>query len=164
MVLGVKNMWRRMIDPVTSMQQMLEVSPEELTWLKNGGEAAAFGAELASQASLMRTILIANGSIEPGDPVPDEFVSEFLKWVTMHEVGHTLGLRHNFRSSTDTPMDKLHDKAWTDENGVFSSVMGAPPRTGGSRARWGGRHDPDRSRGWAHRDENRPRACRAPQA
>ncbi len=41
----------------------------------------------------------------------------------MHEVGHTLGLRHNFGSSRDTPPDKLHDRAWAEERGVTGSVM-----------------------------------------
>jgi len=44
----------------------------------------------------------------------------------MHEVGHTLGLRHNFRSSIDTPNALLHDTDWTAENGVVSSVMEYP--------------------------------------
>jgi hypothetical protein len=54
------------------------------------------------------------------------YVHEVVKWVTMHEVGHTLGLQHNFRSSVSTPFDKLHDRAWTERNGVFASVMEYP--------------------------------------
>jgi hypothetical protein len=44
----------------------------------------------------------------------------------MHEVGHTLGLQHNFRSSASTPLASLHDEAWAKENGVYSSVMEYP--------------------------------------
>jgi hypothetical protein len=44
----------------------------------------------------------------------------------MHEVGHTLGLQHNFRSSASTPFERLHDRVWTERNGVFSSVMEYP--------------------------------------
>ncbi|HSR41397.1 MAG TPA: zinc-dependent metalloprotease [Longimicrobiales bacterium] len=44
----------------------------------------------------------------------------------MHEVGHTLGLRHNFRSSASTPLDRLYDAEFTARNGVFSSVMEYP--------------------------------------
>ena len=32
-------------------------------------------------------------------PRPQQFVLDYLTDMTMHEVGHTLGLRHNFRSS-----------------------------------------------------------------
>jgi hypothetical protein len=90
------------------------------------GEMAALGAELGAQGELLRTVLAARGEIHPNDPVPMEFVEEAMTWVTLHEVGHTLGLRHNFRSSIDTPMDKLHDEQWADERGVFSSVMEYP--------------------------------------
>jgi len=90
------------------------------------GEMAALGAELSAQGELLRTVLTAEGKIGPNDPVPMEFVNQAMTWVTMHEVGHTLGLRHNFRSSSDTPLDRLHDAQWAAERGVFSSVMEYP--------------------------------------
>jgi len=43
--------------------------------------------------------------------------------VTMHEVGHTLGLRHNFKSSAAVPREKLHDKMWISEHGTTGSIM-----------------------------------------
>jgi hypothetical protein len=52
-----------------------------------------------------------------------EYVNEAVKWVTMHEVGHTLGLRHNFRASVDTPNERLMDRDWTRERGLLGSVM-----------------------------------------
>ena len=45
-------------------------------------------------------LLVERGEIEPGSPEADAFVAASLKAVVMHEVGHTLGLRHNFRAST----------------------------------------------------------------
>ena len=44
-------------------------------------------------------VLEARGDLEPGSPEAEAFVEAYLKDVTMHEVGHTLGLRHNFRAS-----------------------------------------------------------------
>ena len=44
-------------------------------------------------------MLEARGDLEPGSPEAEAFVEAYLKDVTMHEVGHTLGLRHNFRAS-----------------------------------------------------------------
>jgi hypothetical protein len=90
------------------------------------GEMASLGSELASQGELLRTVLAARGEISPEDPVPMEYVNQAITWVTLHEVGHTLGLRHNFRSSADTPLDKLYDPRWAEERGVFSSVMEYP--------------------------------------
>jgi hypothetical protein len=46
--------------------------------------------------------------------------------VTSHEVGHTLGLRHNFKSSSAVPYDQLNDKAKIDEIGMTGSVMDYP--------------------------------------
>ena len=58
-----------------------------------------------------------------GQQVPDEVIGAGLADVTAHEVGHTLGLRHNFKGSTSTPFNKLHDKEYTYEHGLSSSVM-----------------------------------------
>lgn len=80
----------------------------------------------AAQGGLLRATLAAKGELGPGDPVPMPIVQQAMTWVTMHEVGHTLGLYHNFRSSADTPLDKLQDREWTAKNGVFSSVMEYP--------------------------------------
>ncbi|HEY8399276.1 MAG TPA: zinc-dependent metalloprotease, partial [Flavihumibacter sp.] len=44
-------------------------------------------------------------------------------FVSSHEVGHTLGLRHNFGSSSATPVEKLRDKKWLEENGHTASIM-----------------------------------------
>jgi len=45
----------------------------------------------------------------------------------MHEVGHALGLRHNFRASTVYPLAKLSDPAWGRERGLAGSVMDYNP-------------------------------------
>ncbi|HUF07808.1 MAG TPA: zinc-dependent metalloprotease, partial [Rhodothermales bacterium] len=126
MLIGWQRTWWNVVDPAASLSAMLNASPVELEILQNGGEMATLGSELAAQGGLLRAHLTGKGLMRPGDPVPEEYIYETLKWVTMHEVGHTLGLRHNFRSSVDTPLDKLHDKAWAEERGVFSSVMEYP--------------------------------------
>lgn len=126
MVQGWKNFYRTNVSPTTAINEMFELSAEEEEALRNGGEMASLADEISSQGTLLRTALIASGEIGAGDPVPDSYVMEAMKRVTMHELGHTLGLRHNFRSSADTPFDKLHDKAYTRENGLASSVMEYP--------------------------------------
>jgi hypothetical protein len=61
--------------------------------------------------------------IRPGERVPDELVNQAINQVVMHEVGHTLGLRHNFKGSTMLPNDQLHDTTITREKGLVGSVM-----------------------------------------
>ncbi|MEM6798415.1 MAG: zinc-dependent metalloprotease, partial [Planctomycetota bacterium] len=53
----------------------------------------------------------------------DKLVMQALKEVTMHEVGHTLGLRHNFKASTLYSIDELNDVAKTSKTGLAASVM-----------------------------------------
>lgn len=126
MILGTKDDFRELVEPRAAIDQIFNVSDQELEHLSLGGESADFYTELNMQMKMAKGILMARNKIEPGSPVPDEFVNEFFRWVTMHEVGHTLGLRHNFRSSIDTPLDKLYDKEWGEERGVFSSAMEYP--------------------------------------
>lgn len=53
----------------------------------------------------------------------DELMGELIRFVSSHEVGHTLGLRHNFGSSATVPVEKLRDKAWVEANGHTPSIM-----------------------------------------
>jgi hypothetical protein len=53
----------------------------------------------------------------------DELMGQLIRFVSSHEVGHTLGLRHNFGSSSTIPVEKLRDKTWVEANGHTPSIM-----------------------------------------
>ncbi|MBC8111264.1 MAG: zinc-dependent metalloprotease [Verrucomicrobia bacterium] len=53
----------------------------------------------------------------------DELMGQLIRFVSSHEVGHTLGLRHNFGASTATPVAMLRNKDFTNKNGHTSSIM-----------------------------------------
>ncbi len=53
----------------------------------------------------------------------DELMGNLIRFVSSHEVGHTLGLRHNMGSSSKTPVEKLRDKTWVEANGHSASIM-----------------------------------------
>jgi hypothetical protein len=53
----------------------------------------------------------------------DELMGQLIRFVSSHEVGHTLGLRHNWGSSSTVPVEKLRDKAWVEANGHTPSIM-----------------------------------------
>ncbi len=53
----------------------------------------------------------------------DDLMGDLIRFVSSHEVGHTLGLRHNMGSSSQTPVAKLRDKAWVEANGHTASIM-----------------------------------------
>jgi hypothetical protein len=127
MFANYKNNWRRLASPVTAataFEQALGVGAFETQ--SDRHELAGFVDAFEAQGATLRAALIARGELGPGDPVPDDFVMQAVKWVTMHEVGHTLGLQHNFRSSASTPNAQLHDRAFADNGGLYSSVMEYP--------------------------------------
>ena len=53
----------------------------------------------------------------------EELMGDLIRFVSSHEVGHTLGLRHNMGSSSQTPVEKLRDKEWVEKNGHTVSIM-----------------------------------------
>mmetsp|Transcript_39651 Transcript_39651/g.157687 ORF Transcript_39651/g.157687 Transcript_39651/m.157687 type:complete len:554 (-) Transcript_39651:1199-2860(-) len=53
----------------------------------------------------------------------EDLVLDGVTAVTMHEVGHTLGLRHNFRGSANYDWKDLKNKTFVSEHGLTSSIM-----------------------------------------
>ncbi|MCP2025327.1 hypothetical protein L1276_000467 [Flavobacterium sp. HSC-32F16] len=53
----------------------------------------------------------------------DELMGQLIRFVSSHEIGHTIGLRHNMGASSATPVEKLRDKKWVEENGHTVSIM-----------------------------------------
>ena len=54
---------------------------------------------------------------------PDALMGQLIRFVSSHEVGHSLGLRHNMMASQATPVEKLRDKAWVEAHGHTASIM-----------------------------------------
>jgi hypothetical protein len=81
-----------------------------------------YASGLTHEAALGWDVLQARGLlVDPKDQ--DRYVNDFIVAVTMHEVGHTLGLRHNFKASNVLPFDRLNDASLTARNGLTGSVM-----------------------------------------
>jgi hypothetical protein len=109
--------------------------------------ATAWPAELAKQAAASRQdmrfcsyataaldetqfaleLLGDRGEIDADGPEVEAFVMGALKDVVMHEIGHALGLRHNFRGSTAYPLEKLADRSFTAAHGLAGTVMDYAP-------------------------------------
>jgi len=53
----------------------------------------------------------------------DEVMGELIKFVSSHEVGHTLGFPHNMGSSASYPVDSLRSAAFTKKHGTAPSIM-----------------------------------------
>ena len=72
-------------------------------------------------------ITVQTGAIDPkarGTKLPDEMMGDAIRFVACHEVGHSLGLRHNMMGSWTFPTDSLRSKSFTDKmNSTASSIM-----------------------------------------
>ena len=77
----------------------------------------------AEQLDYALDVLEARGEIDPDSPEAQQFVLDYLKDMIMHEVGHTLGLRHNFRASRVYSEAQLSDAEFTRKNANTGSVM-----------------------------------------
>ncbi|APV48779.1 hypothetical protein BWI17_03225 [Betaproteobacteria bacterium GR16-43] len=96
-------------------------------FLGSSQQFCSFAEQAHLEADFAMDILEARGDLAPDSPEADKFVYEYVKEVITHEVGHTLGLRHNFRSSTIYTAAQLADPVFTAKNGLIGSVMDYPP-------------------------------------
>ncbi|MBP6900737.1 MAG: zinc-dependent metalloprotease [Burkholderiaceae bacterium] len=90
------------------------------------GQACEFADQAGQQLDYALDLLAARGDLDPASPEAEQFVLDYLRGVAMHEVGHTLGLRHNFRASRAYTLAQLDDPAFTAAHGIAASVMDYP--------------------------------------
>ncbi len=82
-----------------------------------------YGMEAANQFALgsLAMSLLPDTMATP-DQVK-EYINQYLRLIIAHEVGHTLGLRHNFRGSTLLPPQEMNNTEITKNKGLTTSVM-----------------------------------------
>ncbi|HEY6134218.1 MAG TPA: zinc-dependent metalloprotease [Rubrivivax sp.] len=90
------------------------------------GMACEYGAHAGEQFGYALDVLASRGDIVPDAAVTEKFAIERIRAVTVHEVGHALGLRHNFRSSRVYTLAQIANPAFTAANGTTGSVMDYP--------------------------------------
>lgn len=55
--------------------------------------------------------------------LPDSVLFRMVRYAAAHEIGHCLGLEHNFRASYAYPTEKLRDPSFTQTYGTTASIM-----------------------------------------
>jgi hypothetical protein len=83
--------------------------------------------ESATEMGFAMDVLEARGLLDMDGPEADALAQAYVRSVIMHEVGHTLGLRHNFRASTIYSLQQLQDPEFTRKNSMTGSVMDYTP-------------------------------------
>ena len=129
-------------------QQYETLTPESVALLTGGGPGAAAGhggkaccgACLlfdghARETALAATALAVNAPGGLSEAEKEKLVIQGLTLVAMHEVGHTLGLRHNFKGSAYRSLADINDLAKTSASGASTSVMDYIPANIMPRAR-----------------------------
>ena len=91
-------------------------------WMQTQTWSCTMMSDMARDAAFGFELLMARG-VEADGPEAEAFISQWLIEVSAHEVGHTLGLRHNFRASTIHKFAQVHDKSLTNAQGLAGSVM-----------------------------------------
>jgi hypothetical protein len=79
------------------------------------------------EGTLTRAMLAGQGGAEDGGAATRLYIGQALKALIMHEIGHTLGLRHNFRGSAGISRSQLLDRDYTRAHGLGVSVMDYSP-------------------------------------
>ncbi|HSB25775.1 MAG TPA: zinc-dependent metalloprotease, partial [Burkholderiaceae bacterium] len=92
-----------------------------------GSEQCQYADMAAEQLGYAMDVLEARGDLDPSSPEAEAWVLDYLTDTTIHEVGHTLGLRHNFRSSRVYTAAQLADPEFVREHGLAGSVMEYAP-------------------------------------
>ena len=75
---------------------------------------------------LRRWFFVQTSAINPEARMPefkDEVMGRLVRFVSSHEVGHTLGLPHNMGSSSAYPVDSLRSASFTKKFGTAPSIM-----------------------------------------
>ncbi|MAJ45076.1 MAG: hypothetical protein CMF96_10085 [Candidatus Marinimicrobia bacterium] len=103
------------------------------SWWKNevpekqlfNSESCHYASNKMEEIDFAWNYLSGTGALTEGDL--KQFVHDGLVDLIVHEVGHTLGLRHNFKASTIFTSEQLKNKEFTDEHGITGSVMDYNP-------------------------------------
>ena len=101
-----------------------QVQQERDYWIESSPFKCNMASGLSHQMNFMATAMSVRELVGFDGEIPEEYLGQALKALIMHEVGHTLGLRHNFKASSTVSLDQLNDKA---RSALLGSVMDYDP-------------------------------------
>jgi uncharacterized protein DUF4953/uncharacterized protein DUF5117 len=99
------------------------IPPEYLAMLEKADEPEKKADEEADEEGEGDEAEPKKDKVQMIDGVPEWFVGPMLAELVAHEVGHTLGLRHNFKGSSAYDLDTINSEEMKDVKPWSSSVM-----------------------------------------
>ena len=114
-------------DGPTAAAGILPSGPQRVAGTHGHGAGHACSACMLFDGHARETALAATALAVAGNGLSEadkeKLVVQGLKLVTSHELGHTLGLRHNFKGSSLLTLAEINDPAKVAQTGASTSVM-----------------------------------------
>ncbi|QYX32160.1 zinc-dependent metalloprotease [Sphaerospermopsis torques-reginae] len=103
-----------------------------------------YGIESANQFAFGALAMSLLANTVPSRDQMQDYIHQYLRLIIAHEVGHTLGLRHNFRGSHLLPPEEMNNREITSTKGLTASVMDYIPPNIAPRGTVQGDYFPDK--------------------
>ncbi|RMF75339.1 MAG: DUF5117 domain-containing protein, partial [Planctomycetota bacterium] len=108
--------------PSDPLAELKNIAAEKLE--RNGRSMCTYADGFKREMALGYAAAIATAS---GKKIPERLIGEALREVVAHEVGHTLGLRHNFKASSWLTLDEIRRRRDNTDEPTCGSVMDYNP-------------------------------------
>ncbi|BAZ17657.1 hypothetical protein NIES4071_95370 [Calothrix sp. NIES-4071] len=122
MVRSLENEYRAIVKGTTALTEFSDNQDASKNYCVTDNDTC-YGTESSFQASMGTLALSLLSDTKPSSEQMYKYVHEYLRYLIAHEVGHTLGLRHNFHGSTMLAPEQLNNVEITHTLGLTGSVM-----------------------------------------
>jgi len=115
--------FRRAEDGREDSEELLYAIAEE-RMAPMGQHVCTYARGLQHQVAFVHSALLGTAG---GKKIPERFLGEVIREVVTHEVGHTLGLRHNFKGSSWLSLDDVKQRRNSGDDPLTASIMDYNP-------------------------------------
>ena len=113
-------------DFIRSMSRSYDFSIEPGVGHHHSEKECRYADHAVTDMAFGQDVLLARGLLDSPE-MKQRYIKEYVISLVAHEVGHTLGLRHNFKASAINSLAELHDSTITRRKGLSGSVMDYQP-------------------------------------